>query len=168
MEQSQFVLSGVRAGIRGESGGFASVPAKTTNRIGTRFAAVSVDRTGERGERRRAAIFEALVRIVFPKSQHRSMPLVECTTSNIYQYWQLLHTSQVHCLPIQYTHTRRLKTDPFLLQPGASGACVVALVRETRVCKTRRGAFRECAGRVHFETDQHGAFALGGVRGGVA
>ena len=105
VEQIQFVLSEVRARIRGESDGFASVPAKTTNRIGTRFAAVSVDRTGERGERRRAAIFEALVRIVFPKSQHRSMPLVECTTSNIYQYWQLLHTAHVRCLPIQYTHT---------------------------------------------------------------
>ena len=29
---------------------------------------------------------------------------------NIYQYWQLLHTSQVHCLPIQHTVLPKLVT----------------------------------------------------------
>jgi septal ring factor EnvC (AmiA/AmiB activator) len=42
----------------------------------------------------------------FPNKRHCFKPLFECTTSNT--YWQLLqlHTSQVHCLPIQYTHTQ--------------------------------------------------------------
>jgi hypothetical protein len=47
----------------------------------------------------------------FPNPADCLMPLFECTTRNIYQYWQQLHTSQVHCLPIQATCT--LKTDTF-------------------------------------------------------
>ncbi len=50
----------------------------------------------------------------FPNPADCLMPLFECTTRNIYQYWQQLHTSQVHCLPIQATCT--LKTDPLLSQ----------------------------------------------------
>jgi hypothetical protein len=57
--------------------------------------------------------------VAFPKSNDCLRTLfdcLQCTTSNIYQYWQLLHTSHVHCFTeagdclsihrsIQYTHT---------------------------------------------------------------
>ena len=33
----------------------------------------------------------------FPNPSDCVMPLVEYTTGNIYQYWQQLHTAQVHC-----------------------------------------------------------------------
>ena len=50
----------------------------------------------------------------FPKSRRLFTAPVRVHYTNIYQYWQLLHTSQVHCLPIQATCT--LKTDTFLLR----------------------------------------------------
>ena len=60
-----------------------------------------------------------LVRVVFPKSRHcllplrdYLLPLVEYTSHKR----KLLHTSHVDCLPIQFTHTRRFKTDLFLFQ----------------------------------------------------
>ena len=62
-EKIEAVLGEVRARIRGDASSATvfSAPAKTTN-LGARFAAVSRDRTAERGARRRAAMLEALAR----------------------------------------------------------------------------------------------------------
>ena len=50
-------------------------------------------------------VFE--VRIgAFPNPDTVYCPSLSALLVNIYQYWQLLHTSQVDCLPIQYTHTQ--------------------------------------------------------------
>ena len=51
----------------------------------------------------------------FPKSKHCLLPLCDESLKGC-----LLHTSQVDCLPIQYTHYSRLKTDTFLLQAQAT------------------------------------------------
>lgn len=60
VEKIEAVLGEVRARIRGAPVGEShSVPAKS---LGTRFAAVSRDRTSERSERRRVAMLEALAR----------------------------------------------------------------------------------------------------------
>ena len=62
-EKIEAVLGEVRARIRGDTSSATvfSAPAKTAN-LGARFAAVSRDRTAERGARRRAAMLEALAR----------------------------------------------------------------------------------------------------------
>ena len=62
-EKIEAVLGEVRARIRGDASSATvfSAPAKTAN-LGARFAAVSRDRTAERGARRRAAMLEALAR----------------------------------------------------------------------------------------------------------
>jgi hypothetical protein len=59
------------------------------------------------------------VRVVFPKSHLCLMPLFECTTSNITGNCSTVYITNrlfAHCInrPIQYTHTRRRKTDTFL------------------------------------------------------
>lgn len=61
VEKIEAVLGEVRARIHGDAGSVFSSPAKTTS-LGARFAAVSRDRTAERGARRRAAMLEALAR----------------------------------------------------------------------------------------------------------